>query len=123
MATSPKTPASLSTLFSVGTVGLLTSATILRIYWRRQGCAKGRPIIGAKERVGIVKEQQIERLHGEPTFEPTSEMLVAIEEGTRSAQTERMYTADEIKERIRGDGALDCCRQRAVYAALVQPLL
>jgi hypothetical protein len=86
---------------SVGTVGLLTSATILRIYWRRQGCAKGRPIIGAKERVGIVKGQQIERLHGEPTFEPTSEMLVAIEEGTRSAQTERMYTADEIKERIR----------------------
>jgi hypothetical protein len=45
--------------------------------------------------------QQIERLDGEPNFEPTSEMLGAIEEGTRSAQTERMYTADEIKERIR----------------------
>jgi hypothetical protein len=41
--------------------------------------------------------QQIESLDGEPT----SEMLGAIEEGTRSAQTERMYTADEIKERIR----------------------
>ena len=45
--------------------------------------------------------QQIERLDGEPNFEPTSEMLGAIEEGTRSAQTEHMYTADEIKERIR----------------------
>ena len=30
-----------------------------------------------------------------------TEMLVAIEEGTRSAQTDRMYTFDEIKERIR----------------------
>jgi hypothetical protein len=45
--------------------------------------------------------QQIESLDGEPSFEPTSEMLGAIEEGTRSAQTERMYMADEIKERIR----------------------
>ena len=33
-------------------------------------------------------------------FEPTSEMLDAIEEGTRSAQTERMYTAEEVKERV-----------------------
>ena len=45
--------------------------------------------------------QQIERLDGEPKFEPTSEIFVAIEEGTRSAQTERMYTADEIREQIR----------------------
>jgi len=44
--------------------------------------------------------QQIERLDGEPNFEPTSEMLGAIEEGTRSAQTERMYTAEEIKDRV-----------------------
>jgi hypothetical protein len=45
--------------------------------------------------------QQIETLDGAPKFEPTSEMLDAIEEGTRSVQTERMYTAEEIKERIR----------------------
>jgi anaerobic ribonucleoside-triphosphate reductase len=45
--------------------------------------------------------QQIERLDGELGFEPTSEMLAAIDEGTRSAQAERMYTADEIKERVR----------------------
>jgi len=45
--------------------------------------------------------QQIERLDGEPSFEPTSEMLAGIEEGTRSAQTERVYVADEMKERIR----------------------
>jgi len=45
--------------------------------------------------------QQIERLDGEPNFEATSEMLGAIEEGTRSAQTERMYTAEEIKDRVR----------------------
>jgi hypothetical protein len=45
--------------------------------------------------------EQIERLDGEPNFEPTPEMLGAIEEGTRSAQTERMYTAEEIKERVR----------------------
>jgi hypothetical protein len=57
------------------------------------------PKLTPEERRAIY--QQIERLDGEPTFEPTSEMLVAIEEGTRSAQTERMYTADEIKERIR----------------------
>ena len=44
--------------------------------------------------------QQIERLDGEPNFEPTPEMLGAIEEGTRSAQTERMYTAEEIKDRV-----------------------
>jgi hypothetical protein len=44
--------------------------------------------------------QQIERLDGEPNFEPTLEMLGAIEEGTRSAQTERMYTAEEIKDRV-----------------------
>jgi hypothetical protein len=44
--------------------------------------------------------QQIERLDGEPNFEPTPEMLAAIEEGTRSAQTERMYTAEEIKDRV-----------------------
>ena len=43
--------------------------------------------------------QQIERLDGEPNFEPTSEMLGAIEEGTRSAQTERMYSVEEIKAR------------------------
>jgi hypothetical protein len=45
--------------------------------------------------------QQIETLDGAPCFEPTSEMLGGIEEGTRSAQTERMYTAEEIRERIR----------------------
>ena len=45
--------------------------------------------------------QQIERLDGEPNFEPTPEMLGAIEEGTHSAQTERMYTAEEIKDRVR----------------------
>jgi len=44
--------------------------------------------------------QQIERLDGEPNFEPTPEMLGAIEEGIRSAQTERMYTAEEIKDRV-----------------------
>jgi hypothetical protein len=44
--------------------------------------------------------QQIERLDGEPNFEPTPEMLGAIEAGTRSAQTERMYTAEEIKDRV-----------------------
>jgi hypothetical protein len=44
--------------------------------------------------------QQIERLDGEPNFEPTPEMLDAIEEGTHSAQTEPMYTAEEIKERV-----------------------
>lgn len=44
--------------------------------------------------------QQIERLDGEPNFEPTPEMLGAIEEGTRSAQTERMYTSEEIKDRV-----------------------
>ena len=44
--------------------------------------------------------QQIERLDGEPNFEPTPEMLDAIEEGTRSAQTERMYTAEEIKDQV-----------------------
>ena len=57
------------------------------------------PKLTPEERRAIY--QQIERLDGEPTFEPTLEMLVAIEEGTRSAQTERLYTADEIKERIR----------------------
>jgi hypothetical protein len=45
--------------------------------------------------------QQIEKLDGEPEFEATPEMLAAIDEGTRSAQTEHMHTADEIKERIR----------------------
>jgi hypothetical protein len=45
--------------------------------------------------------QQIERLDGEPVFEPTLEMLGAIDESTRSAQAERMYAADEITERIR----------------------
>jgi hypothetical protein len=44
--------------------------------------------------------QQIERLDGELNFEPTLEMLGAIEEGTRSAQTERRYTAEEIKDRV-----------------------
>ena len=34
--------------------------------------------------------QQIQRLDGEPSFEPNSEMLSAIKEGTHSAQTERM---------------------------------
>jgi hypothetical protein len=57
------------------------------------------PKLTPEERQAIY--QQIERLDGEPTFESTTEMLVAIEEGTRSAQTECMYTADETKERIR----------------------
>ena len=57
------------------------------------------PKLTQEERRAIY--QQIERLDGEPTFEPTSEIFVAIEEGTRSAQTERMYTADEIREQIR----------------------
>jgi hypothetical protein len=53
--------------------------------------------------------QQIERLDGEPNFEPTLEMLGAIEEGTRSAQTERMYTAEEIKDQVhqRANSSLD----------------
>jgi hypothetical protein len=43
---------------SIGTAGQPTSATILRIYWRRLAGAKGRHIIGAKERGGVVKEHR-----------------------------------------------------------------
>ena len=57
------------------------------------------PKLTLEERQAIYR--RIEMLDGEPEFAATPEMLAAIEEGTRSAQTERMYTADEIKERIR----------------------
>jgi integrase len=43
---------------SLSTVDQPTSVTILPIYWRRQGCAKGRRTIGAKEKVGVVKEHR-----------------------------------------------------------------
>jgi hypothetical protein len=41
---------------SLSTVDQPTSVIILPIYWRRQGCAKGRRTIGAKEKVGVVRE-------------------------------------------------------------------
>jgi hypothetical protein len=44
---------------------------------------------------------QIERLDGEPEFEATPEMLAAIEEGTRSVQTEPTYSLEEARQRVR----------------------
>jgi hypothetical protein len=57
------------------------------------------PKLTPEERQAIYR--RIEMLDGEPEFTATPEMLAAIEEGTRSAQTERTYTSDEIKVRIR----------------------
>jgi hypothetical protein len=57
------------------------------------------PKLTLEERQAIYR--RIEMLDGEPEFAATPEMLVAIEEGTRSARTERTYTSDEIKVRIR----------------------
>jgi hypothetical protein len=70
----------------------------MKIFRPAKPAAAALPELTPEERRTIY--QQIESLDGEPNFEPTSEMHGAIEEGTRSAQTERMYTADELKERI-----------------------
>jgi hypothetical protein len=45
--------------------------------------------------------RQIEELDGAPLFEATDEMLAAIDEGTRSAETEPFYTAEELRTRVR----------------------
>ena len=45
--------------------------------------------------------RQIEELGGAPQFEATDEMLVAIDDGTRSAETEPFYRADDLRTRIR----------------------
>jgi hypothetical protein len=75
MATSPKTRASLSTRFAKAptTSGVRLRSQKFSAYWEpqtqngevwscldcyRQGCAKGRRIIGAKEKVGAVKEHR-----------------------------------------------------------------
>jgi hypothetical protein len=57
------------------------------------------PKLTQEQRQAIYR--QIEELDGAPLFEATDEMLVAIDEGTRSAQTERFYTADELRARVR----------------------
>jgi nucleoside-diphosphate-sugar epimerase len=44
---------------------------------------------------------QIERLDGEAEFEATPAMLLAIEEGTRSVQTEPTYSLEEARQRVR----------------------
>ena len=57
------------------------------------------PKLTQEQRQAIYR--QIEELDGAPMFEATDEMLLAIDEGTRSAQTERVYTADELRVRVR----------------------
>ena len=36
-----------------------------------------------------------------PLVEATDEILEAIDEGTRSAQTEKVYTTNELRARVR----------------------
>jgi hypothetical protein len=57
------------------------------------------PKLTQEQRQAIYR--QIEELDGGPLFEATDEMLVAIDEGTRSAQTEGFYTTDELRSRVR----------------------
>jgi hypothetical protein len=43
----------------------------------------------------------IQQLDGEPEFEATPEMLAAIDEGIRSAESESSYSPDEVRQMMR----------------------